>query len=375
MRIFLFLLATIASILSQLPMVVDTSFGNMLKAFWLIPFAVSILDFKTIRLRGIIGNVLFLLLFSLYCMIMQSFTLHQYMGADLRNIAISCLVFVTSYLTFISKGQRLLKILPVCLLLLGLFMSVFISINYDLIGSLQSSLYVYEAKNSMSTILTSIIVIAIFYFKPKNFIIKNIKLVSVIFITIVVLLLRSRATILGLVFAIFYYVISINNKTLKRIAIALLVATIVAVIAIPSLNAILIDQIFLAGRDAVDANELSSGRVERFPEMFQLISDSPIIGNGNIYFDCMPLVILAQYGIIGAFIVFVFLAAVFVRLFKNRQNNEIQHTAFVLYCVFLINSLFEAQAPFGPGIKCFILWMMIGFAYAEPLLQSNSVSD
>lgn len=367
MKTILFLLAVIASVFSQLPMVVNTPLGDTLKASWLIPFAISLLDFKSIRIRSIIGFIAFLLSFLLFCLIMESLTGKQYNGADLRNIAICCLVFVTSNIVFHGETRtKLIKLLPPCLVIVGLIMSVFIFINYELVESLNTSLYVYEAKNSMSTILASIIVVAVFFYRPNRIIWKCITTISIIAIFIVTILLRSRATIIGLVFAIVYFVLSINNRVIKRTTVSLLIALVVAIVVIPSWQTVVIDQIFYAGRDVVDVNALSSGRIERFPELFQLISDSPFIGNGNIYFDCMPVVVLAQYGIIGASMIFVFLMVVFTKLFKQRKFDDIHRTAFVLYCVFLINSLFEAQAPFGPGIKCFILWIIIGFAYSEP---------
>lgn len=370
MRIAIFLIATIACIISQLPIIYTTSLGDALKATWIIPFMISLFDFYSIRIKNIIGFILFLLIFFLFCLVSESVTNNQYLGSDVQYIAISCMVFVTSCITMNSKiGLRLLNTLPLFLLITGLIISVYIFSNYELVDSLSSKAYVYGAKNSMAPILTSIVVMAIFFYNPPH--LKAIKIVAIVIITIVIILMRSRATILGLLFAVSYYIFTLDNKRLKLVFVLLLIVFVVAIITIPSLHVIIIDQIMFAGRDSSDINEISSKRVDRIPQVLQLFSNSPIIGVGNLYFDCMPVVVLAQYGIVGFSIIFVFLIALFKRLYKNRNRNSLHRTAFVLYCVFLINSLFEAKAPFGPGVKSLVLWMFVGFIYANPQLLTK----
>ena len=43
----------------------------------------------------------------------------------------------------------------------------------------------------------------------------------------------------------------------------------------------------------------------------------------------------------------------------------------------MLNSLFEAKPPFGPGIKCFLLWLMLGFSLAleERLARAEGIED
>lgn len=366
MNAFLFILATIASIFSQLPMIVNTPMGDMLKATWLLPFILSLFTSKGIRLKDISLVVFFLICFSLYCLTMETITGVGYMGADFKNVAISSLVFLASYMTMQNKyGNNLYKSFPIVLLISGILMSLFIFVNYNLVDALSSSIYIFQAKNSMSTILTAVVVIAFFLYNPTTIIGKRIKIIFILIIILVIFLLRSRATLLGLFFAVFYYVTTIESRKVKAGMIIFLCLVVASVILVPSLSEIVIDQILYAGRDNTDVNVLSSNRVERIPELIDSIVKSPLIGNGNIYFDCMPLVVVAQYGILGSSIIFVFLITLFRKLYRYRKLNDVCLTAFVLYCVFLINSLFEAQAPFGPGIKCFLLWVMVGFAFSS----------
>jgi len=365
MRAFIFVLVAVLSIISQIPVIVLSPIGDWLKALWVIPFILSLFDIKSTRIEGLLAFSLFFFLFAIFCLTLESITGTQYVGADFRNIAISFVIFVTSYLTFSSgSGPAIVKHLPLCLLMVGFFVSVFIVLNYELVGSLNTSLYAYKEKNSMSTILVAIIVLSGYLFKPNATIWKLIKGLLMLIVSVVVLLLRSRATILGLFFAIYYYILALTNKRIKYLSIFLLILAVVLIVFIPSLNTVFWNQIMLAGRDQFDINDLSSNRVENIPALINLLSAHPFTGNGNMYFDCMPLIMLTQYGILGASIVFCFLLRIFVSLYKNRKCDSIHISAFVLYCVFLINSLFEAQPPFGPGIKCYLLWVMVGFAFA-----------
>lgn len=46
-------------------------------------------------------------------------------------------------------------------------------------------------------------------------------------------------------------------------------------------------------------------------------------------------------------------------------NGEFGLIVYLLFMVYMINSLFEAYTPFGPGMKCFELWAFFGIALAE----------
>lgn len=129
----------------------------------------------------------------------------------------------------------------------------------------------------------------------------------------------------------------------------------------PSFYRTLVEGILFANRDSTDLNSLSSGRVEQLETCVDLFVSSPIIGIGNKYFDCFPIIILTQYGIMGAIIVFVFIAnRIKECVYKLDLNNQLDLCAFLLMMTYMLNSLFEAQPPFGPGVKCFPLWMIWG---------------
>ena len=49
---------------------------------------------------------------------------------------------------------------------------------------------------------------------------------------------------------------------------------------------------------------------------------------------------------------------------KADYKNEIWNILFLLSVGFIIDGLFEGLAPFGPGIKCYFLWLFFGIVLA-----------
>ena len=90
-----------------------------------------------------------------------------------------------------------------------------------------------------------------------------------------------------------------------------------------------------------------------------------MFGIGGGYVDSFPFEILINYGIIGFITMAIFIVKLSRMVLRFNKNNRICLTANILWVVFLLNSLFEAYPPFGPGIKCSLLWMTIGFSIAE----------
>ena len=97
-----------------------------------------------------------------------------------------------------------------------------------------------------------------------------------------------------------------------------------------------------------------------------MIEEKPFFGNGNYYFDSFPIVTIVQYGIVGALPVFSFIAYLIFWSIKHlNRNDNYELCAFLMLFSYLINCLFEAQPPFGPGAKCFLLWVVWGIMLAK----------
>ncbi|WP_353654403.1 O-antigen ligase family protein [Muribaculum intestinale] len=183
---------------------------------------------------------------------------------------------------------------------------------------------------------------------------------------IVIFMLKSRATLCGFFFVVLFYIIKYNNFRIRATIGCLTILIVTYILCDSAAYEVVVEQIIFGNRDASDVNDLSSGRVYLMKQLLPGIYESPWFGSGNKYMDCFPIIMIAQYGIIGASIVFIFLlyvASLISIKFKPRLNYNL--ATYLLFWAAMINSLFEANPPFGPGIKCFIIWMLFGISLSK----------
>jgi hypothetical protein len=132
----------------------------------------------------------------------------------------------------------------------------------------------------------------------------------------------------------------------------------------PTAYNIIVNGIIFGSRDIHDLDDLSSGRVGLVSEAMNSITEHPWIGIGNYYLDCMPIAMVLQFGIVGATMVFIYIGRIWYEIHKLDKGIDLHLCTYLIFIPMILNSLFEAQPPFGPGMKCFLLWMMLGFSMA-----------
>lgn len=371
--VFLFLFAIVCSLMSQLPFFVEGGGGGILKVMWIFPFAFLAAKWpRDIFSRALLPSFLFLFVFGFYCFAMQSITDKHYIGTDLTNVGISTMITVVSYMFWKRHGSnKVLSLITVFVLISCLILAYVVNNTYMAEMDIMSRLYAYQEKNSTSTILYCAVLLSFFVFSIRNRYIKYVIFLLILYLTYNIMILRSRATIIGFAFVLYYFVFKSRNTRVKVISIFLTIAAVVIVFSIPSLYKVIVEGILFAARDVEDFNDLTSGRTYLISEGIDMFTERIWFGRGNLYMDCMPLVMLVQYGVVGASVVFAFLFFIGKKVNAFLNNNNLFLVTFLLFYSFILNSLFEAQPPFGPGIKCFMLWMMIGFSMAE--LEENKI--
>lgn len=368
-----FLFAVFCSIISQIPSVLESSWGDLMKYSWIVP-AILLVFVKPMKYldKPIRAFSLFLLTFGLYCSINEASSVKQYLGRDFYNIVISFLIFAVSYKFWINfGGRKIMNAIAFAILVGGTLLSYYLYVDYLREGDLMSNIYAYKGKNSASMIIFCALLIPLLTMRLKQKWMYVFPIPAMLFMFYVVIILKSRATLLGVLFTIFYCIFKANNRKVVAISLVITITTVLVVLSNPELYEVVVDGIIFAGRDVDDINELSSGRFFQVGEAWSIFKQNMWFGDGNMYMDCMPLVVLAQYGIIGASIFFSFLIVVGMKIFRFDRKNRVHLASFLLYSIFMLNSLFEAQPPFGPGVKCFMLWMILGFSLAQINIASH----
>lgn len=362
----IFLLTVFASLMSQIPLLIDMGYDLYLKASWFILFLILLTQHpKTFCERPLWVIYSSVACMTIYCACCESFTDGKYLNVDIYNMAISMVIAIISYSTLRNySSDSFFKHIAFVSIISSLILCTMLYQQYFTDYDISSTIYAYNNKNSIGQILLNASVIITLFVTDKNLISKILVYITIASIVIILFMLKSRATLICFFFLIFYIIIQSQNMKAKWGTLVLLTAALIYIYTNSQAYDLIVNSIFLAGRDLSDMNELSSERIYTLSEALEIIPQNLLFGIGNKYVDCMPISMTLQFGVFGALIVFVFLIALFVKINRLDRNSNLHLATYLLFITMLINSLFEAQPPFGPGVKCFMMWMSIGFSFA-----------
>lgn len=366
----LFYIAVVCSVLSNFPIVLGTVLESVFKVMWALPFFYIFIVKNTRMLwkKELLPFYLLAIAFFLYCFLCESVTGVEYVGTDLNNIVISSLVAITSYAYWKGNAsESSLKQLSYLLLACGVLLGSYIYFEYLVGSDITSRLYAVKNKNSIGQIVFCCALIPFLTLRNGNILSKIVLYTAITVLTAIVLMTKSRATIIGVFFVIGYFIFTKSSLKVKVYSLLFIAAFVMFVLSNENVYNIIVNGILLGGRDVSNMNDLTSGRVILISKCFEGISENPWFGNGNKYMDCMPVIMLYQYGICGAMLIFVFLTHIGRHIILKTDRSPANLVALLLFGCFMLNSLFEAYPPFGPGIKCFLLWVFIGFSLARPV--------
>lgn len=371
----LYFLAIFCSLLSNFPPIMDLGLSLPLQLVWVMPFFYLFIFRNTGILwsKELIPFYSFLLFFSLYCLICESVTGKEYLGTDLKNMSISSLITIVSFSYWRKYASETnLERFAYLLLLLGAIFAAYTYFEYLRDTNILSRVYAVKSKNSIGQIIFCCALIPPFLIKNNNMKLRCFVLGVVLLLLVIVFMTKSRATILGVFFIVYYFVFCYSSFKIKLLSMGTLFALATFILLNDDIYNVVINGILLSGREASNLNEISSGRLMLISDCLKGINENFWFGNGNKYMDCMPIIMLFQYGIVGGLMIFSFLIYIGYYVTLRIDRNSYNLIAFLLFWSFMLNSLFEAQPPFGPGVKCFLLWVFIGFALAKPVTDAEN---
>lgn len=221
--------------------------------------------------------------------------------------------------------------------------------------------YLYGSKNSAGQIfLTAIILTVIFYMKNHKFLAAAI----IIFFVALIVMMKSRATLITLVLFAVYFVLFVLEKPIYKI-VGIIAFVIVAILIFTneSLYNLYINQVILNNRDINDISAITSNRDVQYDYFIQNFGQYWLVGTGGTYIEAMPLTVLLSYGVIGGLPILLF--SLFPLYIGMKNIKYLKYRVFCsvimsLGIVMWVNGIFEEQSPFGPGVKCYFLWLVTG---------------
>ena len=365
--LILFLIAIAFSLISQTPTIVASGGAAWMNYFWALPFLyLFISKFNTFGNKRIIPFYIYVVVFSVYCIFCEAFSAtNHYVGNDFRNLWISLLIISISFVYYKNFGNaKILKTISSVILLCCFLLGINLYMNYFIGYDISEREYVYGNKNSIGQIFLSSIFLSVLFF-PKSKIFKWLSIAEILCLLILIFLLKARATILCFVFCFTVLSLILKDRRLK-IALAIIIAGAVTyLISNPNFFKLIINDIILNSSNPSNLDQISSGRVGFIGDALKLVNVHLMFGSGEYYVDCMPINILVEYGIVGLIIISLYLYMMVRKILRFNLESKLNLCALIIFLSYMLNSLFEAYPPFGPGVKCFMLWMILGFAIAQ----------
>lgn len=220
-------------------------------------------------------------------------------------------------------------------------------------------------KNSSSMIILSGVVLLLY----NDFILKRTKYLFVAFLSFLIILIKSRTVMACCLVAIIAKVfIGTKNIKGKILYIALLAVVYYLLMYQTDFYDIAIKRIFLKGKELNEENldVITSGRTDRFKWVTDNFGNFWFLGAGspgevieNFYYYTLGI-----YGIFGSTFAFAFAFSPLYYIYKDRHeknDGDLRLNLFVILIVMAMGGMGEALCPFGPGVKCYILWLVLGY--------------
>ena len=361
-------LACFLSNISQLPFFVSAGMTQKLNMPMWIMLLLYIFLKKKIKVFYSTFKIFFAIC-SVFVLILLSsiVTNNSYFNSSvLQSLILSLFIYCLGTFVGDQFSDKDLKIVSMSYVISATMVAVSIYVEYFAAGfDITSRQYAYASKNSISQIIFTAIVILMFIHFDKFRIFNLLKIVVIIFEVILLMLLKSRATIVGFAICLLYIILGkqFNRKIKYLLAVVVLIGTLVLLMN-ENLFDMFVGNIMFAGRNASSLDSLTSGRVSIVSEFPALIEGHWLTGIGSLYFECFPLCIL-QFGIITGSIIIGIAYLPIIKSLKFDRTN-VYSSILVIVCIgYGINSIFEGLAPIGPGVKCYYMWLMYGILFAR----------
>lgn len=354
----------IISNISQAPIFLRLSFTKIIIFMsWLFLLGYILYKFKLGIDKHIQGILFLTLCFDLFITSAYIFTTRNYLSSNfIYPVHLCVFILVVSYFVgLITDNEVMSKISNYYIwsaLIVGvnIYFEVFRGVDFE-----NTTGYLYGAKNSIGPIFLVAIILLLVYYKNS---ISIIKYLILSFFIILLILLKSRTTIIGLIIATIYYVLFIvKSNKVKIVILSGIIIFLFYIFNDEYLYDFFVNKIMLNGKLDQGMDAISSGRLSHIDIFLEKFNGAYLIGYGKMYLESFPLAILISYGIIGSIPLFILSIKPLIISFKyrkNKKNNMLMKVVVLLTIVMLINGLFEELAPFGPGVKVYMLWLVFG---------------
>ena len=362
-------LACLLSNISQLPMFVRSGLTQRLAFPGWILLVIAIFLSRKVKINKPIMTQIGLGAALVIWLLIDSLLLSktQFSSSMFYSYMISLFIFLLGSWSSGFVDKHVLKNINTIFVVSMLIVTANIFIEYFGVGyNLSTRLYAYSSKNSVSQIIFTAVMLLIVRFRPDKTIGKIIKIGAIAFELYVILLLRSRATLVSLLLCIVIMVFARDtNKKLKAAVSIISVGIILMLLVNGQFNSFIFNNVVFANRNVANLNDLTSGRVTIISNFPRLISGNWLTGIGPTYYECFPLSAFLQFGLIGGILCIIISLQPFVQSLRYRHVSDEWFLLLLISAGYSVNGLFEGLTPFGPGVKCYYMWLIFGLLVGQ----------
>ena len=357
--------ACLLSCLSQLPFFVSTGMTQMVSfPFWVIAFLFLFLNSRGKISKSSLCLIIPAFIFISFILLAYIFNSSStYFSSSLfYSYVISMFIFLIGNMAGKYTSEKMIKSIYWAYIVGTAIVSVSIFVQYFGFGyDLSSRIYAYGSKNSFAQIVFTAVVLLVISVKPRRKVHIVMKWGLVAFEILLMVYLRSRASLASLFVVVAIVLFSRSTrKSLKWFVVISAIILFVLVFANESLYETIFFNVILAGRDASNLDDLSSGRITILRSFPDIIKGSWFFGIGATYFECFYLSAILQFGILGGLVlIYISLVPAYYGICLSK-NSENWYILMLISVGYLVNGLFEGLTPFGAGIKCYFLWLLFG---------------
>lgn len=354
--------------ISQLPFLWENRVISLVYTLgWLVAFGILFQSYMHCILyhRRLI---FYLIIFDILVLLGYMLT-GRYLGSNfIRPVHLSSFIFIIGLMLadcICEENLRrlsLIYIISTGIVVLYVYFETFRGVNWA-----ESDSYLFLAKNSISTIILTAIVLCGVYWWNKHKIISSI---AIAMFSAIIFMMKARAAILILCLIVGYVVLfKIRNVAIKVLLIVALLGIAIFIFNDDTMYNLIIKQIILNNRE-YSIDTFTTGRSTHFETFVKQFPNYWWNGTGGTYLECFPLAVLLSYGVVGggALILLALtpVSIVFSYKWYYAGYNQSLKTLLTLLCIAVItNGLFEELAPFGPGVKCYMLWLISGIVFGK----------
>ena len=349
------------TVLSQ----VASVFRPIMYVLWVVVAIICAFGCRLALSHFTLSFIFLYIVYIVYCVLLTFLTETNYLkGSYFSLLAIPLLVLIIADLLRQKLDSKHFIALCYIYFISSVVFAVWVNVKYfPTLDIFYNSLtYVFDEKNSASQIWTSASIVAFFILKPKFKVIRALKYVLISYLIFMVFLSQCRAAIFAITVVFIFYLIFYSRHKIATICIALVVISLF--LAFDRTRGFLIQSVNLNKYDLTDIDQFSSGRLRLWNDAIDIFIQSPLFGCGKYYVDNSYIMILTESGIIGFLIIETIW---FYRIILNIKYSSRYKYGLILPILtifYFIESLFEGNPPFGPGVSSFIFWFFCGYMEA-----------